>query len=158
RDHVAAAFFRSLQVEKVTPEANSPQPSSAFDSGAPPALVSPVATPAIASPAPVEWEDVAPLPPAGAAVASASRWSGNAYLLVRDGGGTALAAGGQLGGGQVGARIAWRINRDGPTRTALAARIYAPLKDGDAAEAAAGVDFHPLPGRPLRLSVERRFD
>lgn len=89
---------------------------------------------------------------------SPSRWSGNAYLFARNGGGNALAAGGQLGGGQAGARIAWRVNRDGPARIALAARAYVPLDDGAAAEVAAGVDIHPLPGQPLRLSVERRFD
>lgn len=90
--------------------------------------------------------------------AAESRWSGNAYLFVRDGNGDALAAGGQLGGGQVGARIAWRLNSEGPTRLAVAARVYAPLDRGRAAEVAAGLDFHPLPGQPLRLSIERRFD
>lgn len=109
--------------------------------------------------APAAEVDVASLPPAGAVVTAPSRWSGSAYLFVRNGGGdTALAANGQLGGGQAGARIAWRVNRDGPTRIALAARFYAPLDASAAAEVAAGVDFHPLPGRPLRLSVERRLD
>jgi len=100
----------------------------------------------------------APMPSAAPDRHTASRWSGSLYLFVREGGGDALAAGGQLGGGQVGARVAWRLNPDGPARVALAARVYAPLNDRDGAEAAAGVDIYPLPGRPLRLSVERRFD
>ncbi|WP_380873436.1 hypothetical protein ACFB49_41470 [Sphingomonas sp. DBB INV C78] len=98
------------------------------------------------------------LPPSPASGTSPSRWSGNFYLFARKGGTDALAAGGQLGGGQAGARIAWRLNRAGPTRFALAARIYTPLDDTSGAEAAAGLDFYPLPGQPLRLSVERRFD
>jgi hypothetical protein len=139
-----------------SPDANRPS-MIAVPAVAPiPALSPPVPVGRIVS---VAKAGVASLPPVGAVVTAPSRWSGSAYLFVRNGGGdTALAANGQLGGGQAGARIAWRVNRDGPTRIALAARFYAPLDARAAAEAAAGVDIHPLPGRPLRLSVERRFD
>lgn len=102
--------------------------------------------------------DLPPSPSRPQPGASVSRWSGNAYLFVRNGGSDALAAGGQLGGGQIGARIAWRLNRDGPTKAALAARAYAPLDNHRGSELAVGLDLHPLPRRPLRLSIERRFD
>lgn len=99
-----------------------------------------------------------PAPPLAPSLHRDSRWSGSAYLFARHGSGEALATGGQLGGGQAAARIAWRFNRDGPARFALAARISTALDDRRTAEAAAGVDIHPLPGQPLRLSVERRVD
>lgn len=99
-----------------------------------------------------------PTPPLVASPHRESRWSGSAYLFVRNGGGETLAAGGQLGGGQAAARIAWRLNRDGPSRIALAARINTPLDDRRGAEAAIGIDIHPLPRQPLRLSIERRVD
>ena len=91
--------------------------------------------------------------------ASASRWSGSAYLFYRPGSGTpSLAAGGgELGGSQAAARLALQLNPDGPVRTAVAARAYAPLA-GKGAEAALGFDWHPFPAVPLRFSVERRFD
>lgn len=83
------------------------------------------------------------------------RWSGAVFLFGRSGGGAVpLAGGGQLGASQAGARIAYRIDRAG--HVAAAARVYAPIDSLDASEAAAGLDFHPLPGAPLRLSVERR--
>ena len=99
---------------------------------------------------------VSPPPPPEAQ--ASSRWSGNLYLYRRGDGTAALASGGQLGGSQAGARIAWRLNRDGPARFAAAARISTPLDDTRGAEAAVGMDWHPLPGQPLRVSVERRVD
>ncbi|TVV71479.1 hypothetical protein [Sphingomonas solaris] len=94
--------------------------------------------------------------PATAAPAG-SRWSGGAYLFRRgEGGSPALATGGQLGGSQAGARVAWRL--DPADRFAVVARASTPLRETRGAEVAAGVDWHPLPGRPLRVSVERRVD
>ncbi|ARS27984.1 hypothetical protein [Sphingomonas sp. KC8] len=112
----------------------------------------------IAQPAPLPRSFDLPAPPPAPSPHRDSRWSGSAYLFVRNGSGETLATGGQLGGGQAAARIAWRLNRDGPARFALAARVSTALNDRRAAEAAAGVDIHPLPGQPLRLSVERRVD
>ncbi len=90
-------------------------------------------------------------PPGGA-----SRWSASAYLFVRQGSGRGgLAANGQLGGSQTAARITYRLNSGERVRTALTARLYAPL-DGKGAEAAVGLDWYPLPAVPLRLSAERR--
>lgn len=106
-----------------------------------------------------EGVDAAPLASVALAEPRApSRWSASAYLFVRPGSGRAsLAAGGELGGSQAAARIAYQLNRAGPVRTAVAARLYAPLA-GKGAEAALGLDWHPLPEVPLRFSVERRAD
>jgi hypothetical protein len=89
--------------------------------------------------------------------AAPSRWGASAYLFARAGGGerTSLAGGGALGGSQAAARITYRLNETGPVKTALAARFYAPLRTRGK-EVAVGADWHPLPGRPLRISVERR--
>lgn len=82
---------------------------------------------------------------------------GQAYLFYRPGSGrAALAPGGSLGGSQAAARVAVALNRDGPVRTAIAARLYAPLQS-KGAEAAVGLDWHPLAGVPLRFSIERRI-
>lgn len=91
--------------------------------------------------------------------ASPSRWSGNLYLFRRSHSGSpSLATGGQLGGSQAGARLAYRLNPTGPTRLAAAARLSSPLDDTRGAEAAVGIDWHPLPAAPFRISVERRVD
>jgi hypothetical protein len=102
--------------------------------------------------------DAAPSPPPREPAShSGSRWTVSAYLFVRQGSGRpGLAANGQLGGSQAAARIAYRLNAEGPVRTALAVRAYAPL-EGRGAEVAAGLDWYPKPGLPLRLSVERRL-
>jgi hypothetical protein len=103
--------------------------------------------------------DAAPLPSeALSRPAGRSRWSGSAYLFARPGSGAAsLAAGGELGGSQAAARLSYRLNPDGPVRTAAAARLYAPLGQ-KGAEAAVGLDWFPVGGVPVRVSVERRFD
>lgn len=86
-----------------------------------------------------------------------SRWSASVWLFARNGkDGQALATSGQLGGSQMGGRIRWRINPDGPTRAALTARISTPLQETHGAEAAIGAEVHPLPGKPLWVAVERR--
>ena len=79
-------------------------------------------------------------------------------MFVRPGSGRpSLAAGGELGGSQAALRLAYQLNPNGSVRTAVAARLYAPLAS-KGAEGALGFDWHPLPSVPLRLSVERRFD
>lgn len=101
-----------------------------------------------------------PLPRAIAAAPDAgtgSRWSGALFLFLRPGSGRAsIAAGGQLGGSQAGGRIAYRLDATGPVRTAIAMRVYTPI-ESKGAEAAVGLDWHPLPSLPLRLSAERRL-
>lgn len=97
--------------------------------------------------------------PAPAAVAQQpfrpmiSRWSGSAWLVARPGSGLGAAPGGQLGGGQAGARIAWLLDPD--RRIALFGRAVTPLQ-GKGREAALGVEWQP--GRaPVRLVAEYRF-
>ena len=80
-------------------------------------------------------------------------WEAETYLFYRpDGKQTSLAAGGQLGGSQFAARVAWRPG-GGPI--GFAARAYAPL-GGKGAEAAAGIDWHPFGDGSVRVSIERR--
>ncbi|WP_174274403.1 hypothetical protein [Sphingomonas bacterium] len=75
-----------------------------------------------------------------------------AYLYLRPGGGGAtLADRGTLGGSQIAARIAVPLD----PHLAVAARAYAPLEHRGA-EGAIGIDWHPFPEAPLRLSIERR--
>jgi hypothetical protein len=98
---------------------------------------------------------LAPGPALGPA-ARRSRWTVSGYVFSRPGGQQpSLAGGGSLGGSQIAGRVTYRLNPGEEVRIALAARAYAPLH-GKGAEVAAGVDWHPLPGRSLRLSVERR--
>ena len=83
------------------------------------------------------------------------RWSGSAWLLLRDDrGAAALVPGGTLGGSQTGARLAYRIGR----RLALSGRIYLPLRRSSEAEVAAGLDWQPSTRLPLHLLAERRQD
>lgn len=107
------------------------------------------------TPVPQAQDLPAPFAAMPAARVAASRWAGQAYLYARGGGRDGLASGGQLGGGQIGLRVA-RSLTDGPVRLAAAARLSAPLED-KGAEAALGVDWLPLPGSSARISIERRI-
>lgn len=83
----------------------------------------------------------------------ASRWSASAWLLVRDQGEIpVLAPGGTLGGSQAGARLLYRLGHG----FALSGRVYLPLRRTAGAEAAAGLDWRPLPALPVNLLAERR--
>ncbi len=122
-----------------------------------PAVARPATPSTLAVSAPSPTGLMPPLLPGttAAALSADSRWSGSIYLFRRDKDGTpALATGGQLGGSQAGARLAYSLN----PQFAVAARLSTPLDDHRGAEAAVGVDWHPVPGKPLRLSVERRVD
>ena len=90
------------------------------------------------------------VPPTTAPSRTQSRLSGWAYVFARPGGGRTLAAGGQLGGSQVAARVAYRLT----DRLSVAARAYAPLASAGA-EAAVGADVA-LAG-PVHAIVERRI-
>lgn len=86
---------------------------------------------------------------------SGSRWSGSAWLLVREGRGqAALAPGGTLGGSQVGGRLLYRLGGG----FSLSGRVYAPLRRSAEAEVAAGIDWRPSARMPVRLLAERRQD
>jgi len=123
------------------------------------------------SAAAVEWRlashQIIPVPPpptpspvAHPASASrrAPRWSGSIWLFARpEDGRSGLAAAGQLGGSQAGARMAYRLTDPETGSLALAARLSSPLRDRDGAEAALGLDWRPVAEVPFRLSAERRI-
>jgi hypothetical protein len=89
--------------------------------------------------------------------AALSRWSGSAWLFLREAAGAPdLAPGGTLGGSQAGARLAYRINGDMRRPLAISGRIYAPLERPQGAEASLGIDWKPLAGLPLHILAERR--
>lgn len=84
------------------------------------------------------------------------RLTGSAWIFVRESGPATLAPGGTLGGSQMGARLSYRLNRDAGRPLALSGRLYAPLDDLDAAEAAVGIEWQPMRTVPLRILAERR--
>jgi hypothetical protein len=82
-----------------------------------------------------------------------SPWSLSGWLLVRrEQGAATLAPGGTLGGSQAGARLSYALG----SRVSLSARAYLPLRRPAGAEAAAGVDWRPLPALPLNLLADYR--
>lgn len=92
-------------------------------------------------------------PPIPALPMRQRRWSVSAWLLVRgEGGGPTLAPGGTLGGSQAGARMRYRLGGG----LALSARVYAPLRRMQGAEAAVGVEWKLSPRLPVHLLAERR--
>jgi hypothetical protein len=91
-------------------------------------------------------------PPSG--TGTADRWSFSGWAFVRANSAPASLGQGLLGGSQVGARSAWRIDRSG--RAEVHGRIVSSGRLGDGAEAALGVTVQPVRAVPVRLSVERR--
>jgi hypothetical protein len=91
--------------------------------------------------------------PAPPARTGASRWSASAWLLVRhEVAGRSLAPGGTLGGSQASTRLTYTLGGG----FALSGRFYLPLRQRAGAEAAAGVDWRPVPSLPVNLLAERR--
>ena len=83
-----------------------------------------------------------------------SRWSASFWLVARGGAGIAPGTlGGQLGGSQAGARLAYLFDRK--RRLAIAARVTTPLGAG-VREAALGVEWQPT-RLPVRIVAEERF-
>lgn len=108
---------------------------------APFAVARPTSLPARAMPAP---ERLDPLP---------DRWSLSLWMVARGNGGPVTAPGGQIGGGQAGARVAWLVAPR--QRIAAYGRVTAPLS-GKGREAALGLEWQPTRA-PVRLIAERRF-
>lgn len=82
------------------------------------------------------------------------RWSASFWLVARRGQGLgASPSGGQLGGSQAGARLAFAL--DDRARLALFGRIASPL-GGPGQEAAIGIEWRPTP-LPVRLVAEHRI-
>ena len=129
------------------------------------------ATSAIAAPPPVELRSTAfspnvwvepPTAPAGLSAMSLSsgrslssattghRWSASTWLLVRDGGSSGFATGGELGGSQAGGRLNFALT---PAVFATT-RLSAPLQTRGGREGAVGIGIR---GRSVGLIVEERF-
>ncbi|HEY0271076.1 MAG TPA: hypothetical protein VGC10_08820 [Sphingomonas sp.] len=85
-----------------------------------------------------------------------SRWSGSAWAFVRGGGrATPLAPGGQIGGGQAGARILYRLDDRGAV--SASGRLSRTIGGVAQSEAAAGIDIRPIASLPVHLLAERRI-
>ncbi len=83
-----------------------------------------------------------------------SRWSASAWLVARPGTGLGAAPGAsQLGGSQIGLRVAWQLWPE--QRIAAVGRVAAPLR-GKGAEASLGIEWQPT-AAPVRLVAEQRF-
>ncbi len=86
----------------------------------------------------------------------ASRFSGSAWAFVRGGGrATAVSPVGQIGGGQMGARLLYRIDK--AERLAATARVSRTIGGLHQTEAAVGVDWKPIDALPVHLMLDRRI-
>jgi len=84
-----------------------------------------------------------------------SRWSGTVWAFVRGGGrASALSPGGQIGGGQAGGRLLYRL--DGAGRLAASARLSGTIGGARQTEGAVGLDWKPVEALPVHVMVERR--
>ncbi|WP_294355079.1 hypothetical protein, partial [uncultured Sphingomonas sp.] len=90
--------------------------------------------------------------PVAPALPARSRWSGSAWALVRGSGDASGVATPQLGGGQVGARVAYRLDARG--RLAAVARVAAATGTRQQ-EGAFGIEWQPT-RLPLRIAAEQR--
>lgn len=143
--HAPAAFAeRRRPLQPVESSSPAPEPAPLLLAAAPA-----LPPPREAAPEPTPVALLLPPP-----VPGRSRWSASVWLHLRRGGGGAgaIGPGGTLGGSQAGLRVNRRI-ADG---VAVSARAYLPLGAPEAAEAALGIDWQPLPDLPVHLLVERR--
>jgi len=83
---------------------------------------------------------------------SAKRWSGSAWAFLRGGGRATALSPGQVGGGQAGARILYRLDR----HLSAAARISTAIGGARQTEASFGLDWKPIASLPIHLMAERR--
>lgn len=87
-----------------------------------------------------------------------SRWSGAAWIALRDGSSgpdvATVASAAMLGGSQAGGRIAYALGPAG--RHEAYARLVTAGRRMDSAEAAVGAAWRPLAAVPVQLAVERR--
>lgn len=100
----------------------------------------------------------APLPVAAPAQGPrpTSRWSGDAWVLLRQGGGRAiLTSRPSYGRSQAGGVIRYGLS-EAPLRAQVYLRASAALSGAPEREAAAGISARPMPGFPVRLAVEAR--
>jgi hypothetical protein len=85
-----------------------------------------------------------------------ARFSGSAWAFVRGGGrATASSPVGQIGGGQTGARLLYRIDK--AERLAVSARVSGTIGGIHQTEAAVGLDWKPIDTLPVHLMLDRRI-
>jgi len=80
------------------------------------------------------------------------RWSGSAWIFLRGGGRATALSPGQVGGGQAGARIAYRLT----PHLSATARFSTAIGGIRQTEASAGLDWLPFAGLPIHVMAERR--
>lgn len=100
-----------------------------------------------------------PTPPPLPSRVSQSRWSGDGWLLARQGGGRALgngAAPATYGASQAGAVLRYRLAPGDPHRAAAYARATAALNGSREKELALGVSARPLASLPVIAAAEVR--
>lgn len=88
------------------------------------------------------------------------RWSGDAYVLVRQGGTPRfLGATPTLGGSQAGARLAYVFNPLSDQRLTLSGRVYQPLARHsgrtDAMQTVVGLELQPSRAIPVTIALDR---
>ncbi|HTM94733.1 MAG TPA: hypothetical protein VL100_02795 [Croceibacterium sp.] len=85
------------------------------------------------------------------------RWSGDAWLLVRQDTATPITSGrGSYGQSQVGAVLRYRIAPSSGHRPAAYVRVSSPLASAGEVEVAGGLAARPVPGVPVALAAEVR--
>lgn len=87
-----------------------------------------------------------------------SRWSGDAWALVRSGGGTLGAGPGAAtyGGNQIGGVLRYRLDPRSPHRPVAYLRANAALNGSGEREAALGLSVRPVASLPVILAAEGR--
>jgi hypothetical protein len=138
-------------------------PSSALGGEVPARRAAPIAVVLAALPLPVASgpphpaaSPSFPQAPSPAPASAPRRWSGAAWLLLRDDTAGALAPAGTLGGSQSGLRLSYRLNGDPSRPLAVSARFTMPVARRAGAEVALGLDWRPFRSLPVHLLAERR--
>ena len=99
----------------------------------------------------------ASLPDWGVA-APMNRWCLSAWMLFRpDNHRAGLASAGQLGGSQLGARLAYDLIPAASGSLAIHGRISSALQSPEAVEAALGLTYRPSRSLPISIAAERRI-
>lgn len=143
------AFVRSA---RVSPETGPPPFASVAQIVAPMPTASPSVEPiTLATRSPPAVASLSP--PGPERPYRANAFSLSAWSIMRGDGGAGLAAAGQLGGSQAGVRARYSLSPS----LALAARVSGPLRSSLGKEAAIALDWQPVRGLPVTLSIERRI-
>jgi len=125
----------------------------------------PIGHPASAPiPAQAQDADARPLPPWTPAIPSGPaardrRWSADGWLILRSGGGAALAGGpapATYGASQAGAVLRYRLDLSSGHRPAAYLRATAALEGVREQEAAIGLSARPVPALPIIAAAELR--